>query len=97
VGEAAAYTLRLDADKVDASRRVASRFVRGAARGIRELRAGHAEKAARTLREASGLWRGQPLADVAGRPFAQAEIRRLEAAYRGPLVGAVQPGRFLLH
>jgi len=38
---------------------------------------------------AIGLWRGQPLADVAGRPFALAEIRRLEAAYRAAPVARV--------
>jgi DNA-binding SARP family transcriptional activator len=84
VGEATAYALRLDADKVDASR-----FMRGAASGIRELRAGHPEQASHILREAIRLWRGQPLADVAGRSFAQAEIRRLEAAYRAALVARV--------
>lgn len=84
VGEATAYALRLEADRVDASR-----FMRGAARGVRELRAGHAEQAADTLREAIGLWRGQPLADVAGRSFALAEIRRLQAAYRAALVARV--------
>src|SRR5262249_48652057 len=36
------------------------------------------EKAARILREALGLWRGPPLADLTREPFAQAEIRRLE-------------------
>jgi DNA-binding SARP family transcriptional activator len=42
VGGATAYALRLDADKVDASR-----FVRDVGRGIRELQAGDAEQAAR--------------------------------------------------
>jgi DNA-binding SARP family transcriptional activator len=36
------------------------------------------EHAARTLREALGLWRGPALADLVHEPFAQAEIRRLE-------------------
>lgn len=36
------------------------------------------EGAARLLREALGLWRGPPLADVAHEPFAQTEIVRLE-------------------
>jgi hypothetical protein len=30
------------------------------------------------LRQALGLWRGPPLADLAFEPFAQAEIARLE-------------------
>jgi DNA-binding SARP family transcriptional activator len=34
--------------------------------------------AAETLREALGLWRGPPLADLAYEPFAQAAIRRME-------------------
>jgi DNA-binding SARP family transcriptional activator len=34
--------------------------------------------AARLLRDALGLWRGPPLADLADESFAQAEIRRLE-------------------
>jgi DNA-binding SARP family transcriptional activator len=84
VGEATAYALRLDADQVDASR-----FVRDAARGIGELRAGHPAQAADTLRQAIALWRGQPLADVAERSFAQPVIKRLEAAHREALVARV--------
>jgi DNA-binding SARP family transcriptional activator len=84
VGGATAYALRLDADKVDASR-----FVRDVDRGIRELQAGDAEQAAETLRAATRLWRGQPLADVAGRSFAQAEIRRPGGTYRAALVARV--------
>jgi DNA-binding SARP family transcriptional activator len=84
VGGATAYALRLDADKVDASR-----FVREVDRGIRELQAGDAEQAAETLRAATRLWRGQPLADVAGRSFSQAEIRRLRGTYRAALVARV--------
>ena len=34
--------------------------------------------AARTLREALGLWRGRPLADLGYEPFCQADIARLE-------------------
>ena len=34
--------------------------------------------AARVLREALGLWRGPPLADLAGEAFAEPEIRRLD-------------------
>ena len=80
-----AYGLRLDALTVDASR-----FVREAALGMGELRSGHARRAAVTLRAALGLWRGQPLADVAGHSFARAEIRRLEAVYRAALVARVR-------
>jgi DNA-binding SARP family transcriptional activator len=48
VGGATAYALRLDANKVDASR-----FVRDVDRGIGELQAGDAEQAAETLRAAA--------------------------------------------
>lgn len=85
VGGGTAYALRLDVVRVDSSR-----FLRDVALGIKELQAGDADRAAGTLRAALRLWRGQPLADVAGSPFAQPEIRRLEAAYRGALVARVQ-------
>lgn len=85
VGRGTAYGLRLEALTVDASR-----FVREAALGMGELRSGDAERAAVTLRAALGLWRGEPLADVRGHPFAQAEIRRLEAVYRAALVARVR-------
>jgi DNA-binding SARP family transcriptional activator len=85
VGGGTAYGLRLDSVTVDASR-----FVREAALGMGELRSGDAERAAVTLHAALGLWRGAPLADVAGHSFAQAEIRRLEAVYRAALVGRVR-------
>lgn len=39
-------------------------------------------EAAESLAAALELWRGQPLADVAERPFAAAEVRRLEALHR---------------
>lgn len=80
-----AYGLRLDAVTVDASR-----FAREALAGMGELRSGDAGRAAVTLRAALGLWRGEPLADVAGHAFAQAEIRRLEAVYRAALVARVR-------
>lgn len=84
VGGTTAYALRMDAVRVDASR-----FVRDAALGLRELQAGDAGRAANTLRSALGLWRGQPLSDAAGYSFAQAEIKRLDGAYRAALVARV--------
>jgi len=45
---------------------------------VGEARVADPERAARKLREALGLWRGAPLADLAYEPFAQAEIARLE-------------------
>lgn len=66
------YLLDLPPDAVDAIR-----FGRLAADGRRALRAGDAPAAARRLREALGLWRGEPLADVAQVPFAGPAITRL--------------------
>jgi len=80
MGGGTGYALRLDAVQVDAAR-----FAREADRGMRELHAGDAARAADTLRAALRLWRGQPLADVADYPFAQTGIGRLEAARRAAL------------
>jgi DNA-binding SARP family transcriptional activator len=63
------YVLRLDPDRFDLAR--FERLV-ASARG-----AAPAERV-RLLREALGLWRGPPLADLAFETFAQSEIRRLE-------------------
>ena len=60
------YELRIDRELVDVCR--LERLVSEAARG------GSADAA----REALALFRGEPLSDVAGEPFANAEIRRLE-------------------
>jgi DNA-binding SARP family transcriptional activator len=79
-GGGTGYALRPDAVRVDAAR-----FAQEADLGLRELHAGDAARAADTLRAALRLWRGQPLADVADYPFAQAEIRHLEAARRAAL------------
>lgn len=69
------YVLRLEGDELDLHR--FERLVEQA-RGARE--AEDAEASAALLREALGLWRGIPLADVAYEPFAQREIARLEEA-----------------
>jgi class 3 adenylate cyclase/tetratricopeptide (TPR) repeat protein len=63
------YVLAIDPDQVDVHR-----FERLAARA---QTAGNARERADGLREALALWRGEPLADVAFEPFAQA-IARLE-------------------
>ena len=42
------------------------------------LRSGDAAAAAGLLREAEGLWRGRPLADLEFEPFARFEVQRLE-------------------
>jgi DNA-binding SARP family transcriptional activator len=64
------YELRIDPDRVDASR-----FERLLARAIR---AGDGAAGAETAREALALWRGPALCDVAEEPFAAPEIRRLD-------------------
>ena len=64
----------LDVESVDAPE-----FERLAGEGKRALRDGDAEAAAKRLREALRLWRGDALVDAAGLPFADAAAVRLEA------------------
>jgi DNA-binding SARP family transcriptional activator len=66
------YRLEVPPEAVDALR-----FERLAREGQRALRRGEAAAAARLLREALGLWRGEALADVAQAPFAAAAAVRL--------------------
>jgi len=66
------YCLDLAPEAVDALR-----FERLAREGRRAFSDGDAEAAARRLREALALWRGEPLADVADAPFAVPAIVRL--------------------
>src|SRR5438552_582057 len=67
------YELRIAPEQVDAKR-----FERLLEEGKQALASGEEAAAARTLREALGLWHGGALADFAGDAFAQAEIARLE-------------------
>jgi WD40 repeat protein/DNA-binding SARP family transcriptional activator len=69
----AGYQLRVLPGELDAQR-----FEQLVEEGRRALNAGRAKEAAILLREAAGLWRGPPLADLAFEPFAQREIERLE-------------------
>src|SRR5205814_4680834 len=69
------YRLETGAGEIDADR-----FSALADQGRRALKAGDAGEATARLREALGLWRGQPLADFAYEPFAQGELARLEEA-----------------
>src|SRR3954447_9940018 len=69
----AGYCLRVQPGELDAER-----FERQVADGREALAAGGAEHAAAQLREAVGLWRCPPLAELAATPFAPAEIARLE-------------------
>src|SRR6476620_4969274 len=54
------YALRLAPEQLDLHR-----FERLAEEGSRSLQSGDAQRAAELLRDALGLWRGRPLADVA--------------------------------
>ncbi|GII29022.1 BTAD domain-containing putative transcriptional regulator [Planotetraspora mira] len=69
----AGYRLAVDPDDVDVHR-----FERLAREGRRLLAAGHHERAARSLKDALGLWRGPALADVADAPFAPSQVTRLD-------------------
>jgi DNA-binding SARP family transcriptional activator len=64
------YMLDVDPDRVDLHR--FERLVAQAAEG------GDVERRSSLLREALGLWRGAPLADLAFEPFAHVEVARLE-------------------
>jgi predicted ATPase/DNA-binding SARP family transcriptional activator len=67
------YMLQIEPDQLDAHR-----FARLTDAGRRALDDGRPSEAVALLDEALALWRGPPLADVADRPFAQAEAARLE-------------------
>jgi DNA-binding SARP family transcriptional activator len=67
------YLLVVGQDELDLRR-----FEQLVERGADSLRSGAAADAAQTLREALALWRGPPLADVAGEAFAAPEVARLE-------------------
>lgn len=67
------YRLDLPPDAVDLIR-----FERLVAEGRRSLRAGDPAAAVPPLREALGLWRGEPLSDIGAAPFASALAARLE-------------------
>jgi DNA-binding SARP family transcriptional activator len=74
------YELRLDPERLDSQR-----FERLVAEGRRELAEGRPRRALAALEEALSLWRGEPLADLAYEPFAQAEIARLNDLRVGAL------------
>ena len=82
---AAGYQLRVRPGELDAER-----FERLVERGRRALAVGQFEEAAEVLRQAEGLWRGPPLADLAFEPFAQAAIARLEEEQIGALEARVE-------
>jgi DNA-binding SARP family transcriptional activator len=68
VTRAPGYALRIEPAELD---------VAHFERLVGEARAAGPERAAQKLREALGLWRGPPLADLAYEPFAQAQIAEL--------------------
>lgn len=70
---AGGYQLDLTADDVDAAR-----FERLARTGRDRLRAGDPADATTALREALGLWRGRPLADLDGAAVAGPVVARLD-------------------
>jgi DNA-binding SARP family transcriptional activator len=81
----AGYCLRVCRDELDAAR-----FERLVEDGRTALASGQPENAAALLREALLLWRGPALADLAGEPFAQAEIARLEEQHLAALEARVE-------
>lgn len=83
-GGAAAYALRPEAINTDATR-----FDQQVGRGLGELREGNYGAAARILRGALSLWRGDPLIDAAGRAFAREWAEQLEDRYRNALIARV--------
>jgi len=90
VGSSVAYGLLREAVDTDASL-----FDRKVAEGHAALRTGNYEVAVTLLSEALSLWRGDPLSDAAGRPFAQdwaedlvGRHRRAQIAHAAGDVGA---------
>ncbi len=73
VTRAPGYAIHVGSDQLDLQR-----FERLVAEADRDLRARDAARAASGLGEALSLWRGAPLADLAGEAFAQPAIARLE-------------------
>jgi DNA-binding SARP family transcriptional activator len=71
--EAHGYALNPEPDALDVER-----FARLVAEGRSALAAGEPRRAGIVLREALGLWRGPPLADLAYESFVQTEAARLE-------------------
>nr|AFU65883.1 DacT1 [Dactylosporangium sp. SC14051] len=69
------YVLRVDPGEIDAFR-----FERLSEEGQALLAAGHAEQAARRLREALSLWRGPVLADLPGGPVLTPHLTHLTEA-----------------
>ena len=67
------YVLRVEDGRIDLRQ-----FEQLVALARRELVERRPDRAGATLADALGLWRGSPLSDLAGLPFAAGEIRRLD-------------------
>lgn len=74
------YLIRLDADQCDLLR---------FERLVGEAEGADPERASRLLGEALGLWRGEPLADLADDVLFQADVQRLAAVHLAALEGLV--------
>jgi DNA-binding SARP family transcriptional activator/class 3 adenylate cyclase/tetratricopeptide (TPR) repeat protein len=83
--QAPGYLVRLDPVDLDVAR-----FERLVASARDQGRHGDHDRAAATLREALGLWRGPALADVADAPLARAEAARLEEIRQAALEERVE-------
>jgi YVTN family beta-propeller protein len=81
VTRAPGYALRVDSGELDLDR---FQSLTATARGQEPL------DAAETLRSALGLWRGSPLADLEGLPFARREQLRLEELRLGALAERIE-------
>jgi DNA-binding SARP family transcriptional activator len=78
---ATTYGLGIDRGHIDACR-----FERQVADGGHEFRQGWYAESAWTLGQALARWRGAPLADAESRPFARAQITRLENTHRTAVI-----------
>ena len=85
VTEGGGYALRVCSERLDAVQ-----FERLLAQGREALAAGDPSTALEVLRSGLGLWRGPALADVADRPFALAEVARLEGLRQVALLARIE-------
>ncbi|MGH3976482.1 MAG: AfsR/SARP family transcriptional regulator, partial [Pseudonocardiaceae bacterium] len=79
------YALRVCSDRLDSVR-----FQALLARGQDALTAGDPRTAGEVLRSGLRLWRGPALPEVADRPFALAEVARLEGLRRMALLARIE-------
>src|SRR5438874_4255376 len=84
---AGGYMLQVEPEQVDATR-----YERLVDRARESLATGMPEVAEQLLEQADTLWRGAPLADLAGEPFAQREIGRLEELRLAATESSIEAG-----